>query len=202
MPDPDPTVCPNCATPHGPDDVFCENCGYDFLTGSLPQDQGLRPGVPDGMANAAPAAAGGPDAGVEMLVIEVVVDAGYFASVVADGQLDLPDPIPSKQVIEVPGSEAHIGRTSASRNVHPDLDLAALTGDPAVSTRHAVIRLIDDAVTVTDVGSTNGTTLGLSESELSESEQPESETIAPNSAVRVPAGTSIFVGAWTRLTVL
>ncbi len=26
--------CDNCDTPCGPDDVFCENCGYDFITGS------------------------------------------------------------------------------------------------------------------------------------------------------------------------
>ena len=30
------TACANCGEPHGPDDVFCEACGFDFLTGSLP----------------------------------------------------------------------------------------------------------------------------------------------------------------------
>ncbi len=32
-----PVVCPNCQTPNVADALFCEACGYDFTTGTLPQ---------------------------------------------------------------------------------------------------------------------------------------------------------------------
>ncbi|MBF4461492.1 MULTISPECIES: FHA domain-containing protein [unclassified Rathayibacter] len=32
-----PSVCPNCSYPHEAEALFCENCGYDFTTGSLPE---------------------------------------------------------------------------------------------------------------------------------------------------------------------
>lgn len=32
-----PVVCPNCQTPNVADALFCEACGYDFTTGSLPE---------------------------------------------------------------------------------------------------------------------------------------------------------------------
>ena len=34
--------CPNCSTPNAPDALFCETCGYDFTTGTMP-----RPLAPD-----------------------------------------------------------------------------------------------------------------------------------------------------------
>ena len=39
----EPITCPNCSFPNLPDALFCENCGYDFTTGSLPEpDPELR----------------------------------------------------------------------------------------------------------------------------------------------------------------
>lgn len=35
--DPDGTVCPNCSATNPPNALFCEACGYDFTTGSLPR---------------------------------------------------------------------------------------------------------------------------------------------------------------------
>ncbi|QHC56382.1 pSer/pThr/pTyr-binding forkhead associated (FHA) protein [Rathayibacter tanaceti] len=32
-----PSVCPHCSFPNEPGALFCENCGYDFTTGSLPE---------------------------------------------------------------------------------------------------------------------------------------------------------------------
>jgi len=31
-------ICPNCQAPNSPDALFCEACGYDFTTGTLPRD--------------------------------------------------------------------------------------------------------------------------------------------------------------------
>ncbi len=265
--------CQNCDVPYGPDDMFCENCGYDFITGSLPVEGGGPvppapsnpkpgssaaapggdpagqgavgdagrdvtgelaagaaggPGVggppsildgPGELSGAGPAAAdpdadpdgaapgravagaaiegGGPGAGpvpeVHRLRMSVAVDRGFFDEVVNDGEIDFPDPAPADQELDLPGTELHIGRTSESRAIHPDIDVAALTEDQAVSSRHAILRVANDgSLTIVDVGSTNGTFL----------DAVDSEAITHGVPMEVKPGVPIFVGAWTRLTVL
>jgi hypothetical protein len=245
--------CENCNTAYGPDDMFCENCGYDFVTGSLPADAAVvgspavgsvPPGVgappaapsvlsPDGPpAESAISGSGSPGSGspgsgpaeategdagnggsgetdrgsdakakpsddpmpddVPRLRILISADRAYFDEVVNDGEIDFPDPPPAETELELAGTELHIGRTSESRAIHPDIDVAELTGDQAVSSRHAVLRAADGGYTIVDVGSTNGTFLAT----------VDSEAITQGVAVEVEAGTPIFVGAWTRITVL
>lgn len=38
--------CPNCTTTNVADALFCENCGYDFTTGTLPASQADAPATP------------------------------------------------------------------------------------------------------------------------------------------------------------
>lgn len=250
--------CNNCNTAYGPDDMFCENCGYDFITGSLPSDAaaaGVAPAAPTPPGVGAPPAApsvlspavspprspgaeaeevsaevveategGAADGGtgddgtageetageeasstgpapsaiaapaeVPRLRIVVSADRAYFDEVVNDGEIDFPDPAPGETELELAGTELHIGRTSESRAIHPDIDVAELTGDQAVSSRHAVLRVADDGgYTIVDVGSTNGTFLAT----------VDSDAITQGVPVEVPAGTPIFVGAWTRIVVV
>jgi len=317
--------CGNCAADHGPDDIFCENCGYDFITGSLPgagetasplaAPPGVapKPAVPDGFTPPAPdesvaaspdvaptppaatvaeppapptppssppevpvpptpiplpeaeaptpfvpglspspnveassgsgsmAASGvdvaadggaapapepasapqepdaastaspeetlGPDsaaigssrpAGILTLgsaiefSIEVVADSDYFEAVVSEGELEFPQPTPEKVRLTLMSNELHIGRTSESRAIHPDIDVADLTGDPAVSSRHAVIRVgVNDEVTVTDIGSTNGTFVGSF----------ESPPISAGDPLEIGSRAELYVGAWTKLLI-
>lgn len=218
--------CDNCGVGYGADDIFCENCGYDFITGSLPSgDESVTPPIvvptpaapPEAPAAADPATGdapvtagdpaqeaasnGGavldPTSGPAVAVgarVTVAIDAdrSYFDAVVSEGELNFPDPAPSSKEIELASEEVHVGRTSESRAIHPDLDISDLTGDPAVSSRHAVIRVGDDgAITVTDIGSTNGTFVG----------EPDSEAIEVGTAIAVDPGTPIFVGAWTKLVI-
>lgn len=222
--------CQNCNVSYGPDDMFCENCGYDFITGSLPVDAGApsaaapaspsappappsildeessespagersitgpettppAPGEAGDLAGQAPVGAGD----VPRLRIVVAVDQGFFDQVVNDGEIDFPDPVPADQELALAGAELHIGRTSDSRAIHPDIDVADLTGDQAVSSRHAVLRVANDgAFTIVDVGSTNGTFL----------DAVDSEAIVHGVPMEVKPGVPIFVGAWTRLTIL
>lgn len=212
----DTQKCDNCDTPVGPDDMFCENCGYDFITGSLPDGRQTGSGAVDdgsagdpsadrgtddaepvlGTVGAAPSVldpvgAGEDDAPGRVRVV-IEADRDYFRQVVNDGEIDFPDPVPKPAELDLVGSEVHIGRTSESRAIHPDIDVDDLTGDQAVSSRHAVLRAADGGYTITDVGSTNGTFLGAI----------DSEAIAPGTPVDVEAGTPIYVGAWTRLTIL
>ncbi len=252
--------CQNCQVAYGPDDMFCENCGYDFITGSLPVDASLAPapssagvapvpGPPpaSGKPAAGSSSSGKPEAGssgaelpvapsvlnaegglnsdgadagdkaeassgtanpeseaeaggghglsgdVPRLTIVISVDREYFDAVVNDGEIDFPDPVPADQELELAGSELHIGRTSDSRAIHPDIDVAAITGDQAVSSRHAVLRVANDgSYTIVDVGSTNGTFL----------DSVDSEAITHGVPIEVKPGQALYVGAWTKLSIL
>ena len=192
--------CNNCGVGHGQDDIFCENCGYDFITGSLPgpsEQLGKSVGsIFDEPRGGDPPA---PSIGsifertpLPTVVVNVEADRRYFDTVVSEGELTFPDPQPAAQTIELTGPEIHIGRTSQSKAIHPDIDVAALTGDPAVSSRHAVIRIDPSgAMSVTDIGSTNGTYL----------DSPAGPSIAPGQPMALAHDASIFVGAWTRVTI-
>ena len=210
MSDPARPVCSHCGVGHHFDDVFCESCGYDFITGSLPDDAGegamvppgavmVPPGavmVPPGAVMVPPGAVMVPPGAVTVpeveTMVEVAVDVDYFEVVVRGGELELPQPIPSPISVAVSGREVHIGRTSASRNIHPDVDVGELTGDPAVSSRHAVVRVnADGSLSITDVGSTNGTTIS----------SPSASLLVADTPTTLDVGQPVFLGAWTRLTV-
>lgn len=237
--------CANCDVAYGPDDMFCENCGYDFITGSLPAGDGVgaapaasfspprpaygaapsagssssgsAPSAPSSSAAATVAPApvdqadgSGPPsildpgevgsgleaplaADVPRLRVAIEADRSFFDAMVTDDEIDFPDPPPRHQELTLAGAELHIGRTSDSRAIHPDIDVADLTGDQAVSSRHAVLRVANDgSLTITDVGSTNGTFL----------DDVESERITDGVPIGVAPGVAIYVGAWTRLTIL
>lgn len=227
-------ICQNCSVSHGPDDMFCENCGYDFITGSLPVDgemaaspppvapsvldegeesgsAGAASGEATGDAESAGAAAGGAEAAaagvagvagspeaespagdVPRVTLTISVDKEFFDQVVNDGEIDFPDPVPADQELVLAGAELHIGRTSDSRAIHPDIDVADLTGDQAVSSRHAVLRVANDGTyTIVDVGSTNGTFL----------DEVDSDAVDHGIPIAVKPGMPIYVGAWTRLTI-
>ncbi|MCP3989169.1 MAG: FHA domain-containing protein [Actinomycetia bacterium] len=199
--------CENCGVNHGPDDIFCENCGYDFITGSLPgpNEQFSPPAAaqspeerfggalfPDPPAvPGAPASARALTEQVTISVrVEISADQAYYASVVAEGELSFPQSIPPPVHVDLVGTEIHIGRASDSRAIHPDIDVADLTGDPAVSSRHAVVRgTADGTMTVTDVGSTNGTYVNSF----------SGSSIGVGQPIVIGPGVDVYVGAWTRL---
>ncbi len=210
--------CPNCGAAYGADDIFCESCGYDFITGSMPRPEEqfgeltppTPPTIPGGPDPAwpAPAAGGVPATGESSAVsaptttptpminglvrVEIAVDLAYFDAVVSEGELTFPDEPPAPQQLELAGPEIHIGRTSRSRAIHPDIDVAALTGDPAVSSRHAVLRVDPiGTMAVTDVGSTNGTYI----------DDYTGAPVTPGAANLLTPGGVIYLGAWTSLTV-
>jgi len=176
-------TCANCADPHDPDDTFCETCGYDFATGSLPD---ALPATP----STASAPAGQNGEPLPAVVAIVSADAIYFATAVeGDGadDLDFPDPVPPETRVPLTGAKVLIGRHSQSRGIYPEIDLASITEDPAVSGRHAMLHRADDGSwTISDLGSTNGTTV---------SGQP----IDPGVDIDLPLGTPILLGAWSRI---
>jgi pSer/pThr/pTyr-binding forkhead associated (FHA) protein len=75
--------------------------------------------------------------------------------------------------------------------VDPQIDLALHPADRGVSTQHAVLRLRETGLTITDIGSTNGTSLNGSDDRLPEGQETP-----------LADGDRIHVGAWTTITVL
>ena len=229
------TTCDNCGATCDPDDLFCESCGYDFVTGSVPEstdlprlvdpDAGSGPdsdsdggefddGDSDGgdsneggtkgtdtdtdtdgaapESSPVPSLVDGSSGAIPRVLVAISTDADYYAAMVTEGEVPLPDPRPPDHELELFGSELHIGRTSESRAVHPNIDIEALTGDPAVSTRHAVLRVANDGtMTITDVGSTNGTFV----------DDFNGEPVTQGIPVGLTDDSVVFLGAWTRLAV-
>lgn len=195
--------CDNCGASHSDDDIFCENCGYDFITGSLPRpDEGYpiaasplfgtpppetQPVQPDTRQWSTNASGSHPRL-LPLWTVSIGVDRSYYEEVVSQGELVFPDNFGAEMSIDIATTEVHIGRTSESRLISPDLDIGALTGDPAVSSRHAVISVgANGTMSVTDLGSTNGTFVG----------SIGSEALTIGVPVPIDPTTPVFLGAWT-----
>ncbi|MFT4988521.1 MAG: hypothetical protein ACI9BK_001294 [Acidimicrobiales bacterium] len=170
-------TCVNCGVPPHEHDVFCESCGYDFASGSLPEGAAELVDQADESA-AAP------------MHVKITVDPDFFAASVGDVDLSLPDPLPEQQIVPLAGIRILIGRTSTSRGIFPEIDVRALTDDPAVSSRHAMLeRDTKGNWTLTDLGSTNGTFLTTA----------ADAEIDAGVALSIAAGSSFYLGAWTRI---
>ena len=179
----DRDACPHCTAPLAPGSRFCEVCGYDPATGSLPHMYApeVRPAAP-------PPAAPSRPPGTGTLVAVITADRPYY-----DGneisEVAFPVGVPAR-VIELRPGAASIGRRSQSRGTNPVVDLAGPPEDPAVSHTHASLIPDDDGNwALVDHGSTNGTY-------LNESPRP----VPANSPRPVRPGDRIYVGAWTKIT--
>lgn len=160
--------CPACgASVSG---RFCETCGHDS---ALP----------------APAT---PVQGTVSWTAVVTADREFYDRVVARGgpdTVDFPQFFPERR-IALQNDTALIGRHNRDQGVTPEVDLGLQPSDRGVSTQHAVLRIRDTGPTITDLGSTNGTSLNDSEDLLSEGvETPLAD------------GDRIHVGAWTTITI-
>jgi pSer/pThr/pTyr-binding forkhead associated (FHA) protein len=83
------------------------------------------------------------------------------------------------------GTRVRIGRSSASRDLKPEIDLAGLHADPGISRQHAVlIARPDDTWAVVDSGSANGTLLNGRKIEVGDE-------------IPLRDGDRINLGAWT-----
>ena len=205
--------CPNCSTPNADDALFCENCGYDFTTGTMPRP--LTPPdpvvAPDAAGDAAPAAPDAPaaadadaDSGAEgtaapaapeastnpfTFVAEVWIDPAWYEA------QESPDPMPSPGLPEVVGLRSTsnlIGRVSRSRNIHPEIDCGS---DSGVSRRQTQLTTDGTRWWVEDLESANGTFVGAASGALPEDPIPvgAKRELAPDDR--------IYVGAWTRIVV-
>ena len=106
-----------------------------------------------------------------------------------------PRPVPSAgppRTVVLTGRSALVGRPSASRNIHPDVDCADDTG---VSRRHAQLTTDGSRFYVEDLESANGTFVAPSGGPLPK------DPVAVGPKHELGADDRVYVGAWTRLVV-
>ncbi len=187
-----PQTCASCGTENAADALFCESCGYDFTTGAMP-----RVPAPPSALDLDPAPAAGTAASPAPLapgvalewVAEVWVDPDWYA------QQDSADPCPSPGLpVVVPLSVRSllVGRTSRSRNIHPEVDCGA---DVGVSRRQAQLTTDGSRWWVEDLRSANGTYVGPASGPL------PTEPLVPGQRRELAEDDRVYVGACTRLVV-
>lgn len=180
--DPAGNPCPHCQAANSPDALFCEACGYDFTTGSMPRR--VEPPV------SAPPATGNISPTLETAwVAEVWVDPDWYAD------QESTDPLPSPgvpTVVPLRNTSILVGRTSRSRNIDPDIDLGSDTG---ISRRHAQLTTDGSRWWVEDLGSSNGTYVGGALDALPKT------PVTPGQKQEVSSGDRIYLGAWTRIVI-
>ena len=160
--------CPTCQTSRVAGDQFCENCGYDFEAG-MPSVTSSQP--------------------PRTWELVVTADRAYYERFSADG-VEFPPRYPPRS-FRLEGEEIQIGRRSASRGVHPEIDLSGAPEDPGISRLHALlVRSDGGCYALVDLGSTNGTMLN-----------GEKEPVAVKVPVPLADGDRIHLGAWTTMTI-
>lgn len=183
-PGPATQACPNCNESAAADALFCENCGYDFTTGTMP-----RPA--SSLDLSAPPVPPVPPAPTQTAdwVVERWVDPDWYAVQQSD------DPCPSPGlpvVIPLVEKSVLIGRPSRSRGISPEIDCGDDTG---VSRRQAQLTTDGQRWWVEDLQSSNGTYVASAAGPLPE------DPIAPGQRQELNPDDRVYVGAWTRLVV-
>jgi hypothetical protein len=185
-------TCPNCATVNLPDALFCENCGYDFTTGTMPRPLVLPTEAPAGeAAEGVPGGNGSAPAAAETFdwVAEVWIDPAWYEA------QESPDPMPSPglpTVVPLRGRSLLVGRTSKSRNIHPAVDCES---DSGVSRRQAQLTTDGQRWWVEDLESANGTFVAPASAPLPDSPIPVGVK------QELAADDRVYLGAWTRLVI-
>ncbi|KRC54899.1 MULTISPECIES: FHA domain-containing protein [unclassified Nocardioides] len=206
-PAPATTACPNCQASNPPNALFCEACGYDFTTGSMPRPV-TPPTIESVLDLGAPSSGAAADAGASPAATGPVAPATPVAPPLTDGWVaevwidpdwyadqESIDPLPSAGVpVVVPlrTTSILVGRTSRSRGIHPDIDLGA---DNGISRRHCQLTTDGTRWWVEDLGSSNGSYLGSALGPLPKTPVPpgEKREIGPDDRV--------YLGAWTRIVI-
>ena len=122
-------------------------------------------------------------------VVEMWVDPDWYAVQQTDEacpSAGVPD------IVVVRRNVVLIGRPSGSLGVRPDVDAGA---DSAVSRRHAQLTSDGTRWWIEDLGSSNGTFVGVVGDPL------PTEPLPPGQRVEIDRDDRIYVGAWTRLVI-
>ncbi len=121
----------------------------------------------------------------------VTADKDYYKRVIARGgpdTVEFPEVFPERRITLQ--RSTLIGRNNRKQGVEPGIDLGIHPVDRGVSTQHAVLQIRESGLTITDLGSTNGTTVNESDDLLGNGQETP-----------LVDGDRIHVGAWTTITV-
>jgi FHA domain/Double zinc ribbon len=185
--------CPNCGSPNVADALFCEACGYDFTTGTMPRptaaadpnEQQTPPQPSTQPEETTPRTSPTPFD----WVAEVWIDPAWYEA------QESPDPLPSAglpDIVPLRATSVLVGRTSNSRNIHPDIDCDPDTG---VSRRQCQLTTDGTRWWVEDLDSANGTFVGSAAGAIPENPIPVGAKRELNPDDR------LYIGAWTRLVI-
>ncbi|WP_265523156.1 FHA domain-containing protein [Oerskovia flava] len=130
-----------------------------------------------------------PSASDDQWVVEVWIDPDWYAAQKPE------DPMPSAGLpglVVLRERSVLVGRPSASRGIHPQVDCGADTG---VSRRHCQLNTDGLRWWVEDLQSANGTFLSPAGEAL------PTDPVPPGQRREVEDGDRIYLGAWTRLVI-
>lgn len=178
-------TCPACGAPSA--GRFCEVCGHDS---ALPAPPAAEPTVESELVAVPQESVPLPPGWVAV----VTADREFYERVLARkgpdaDQVDFPGWFPERR-IPLSGTEILIGKRSVSQGLTPDIDLSIAPADAGVSRAHAMLRVRPDGLSITDLGSTNGTSLNGSE-----------DLIPARVEVPLQEGDRIHLGGWTTIVV-
>jgi hypothetical protein len=197
-PQPGRQPCPNCEADNSVDALFCESCGYDFTTGTMPRPLGgtASQTMPSPTHSAPAPTPLSPAVGTDTQpassfdwVAEVWIDPAWYEA------QQSPDPMPSPGLpVVLPLREKSIlvGRISHSRNIHPQIDCEP---DSGVSRRQTQLTTDGTRWWVEDLDSANGTFVAAATDPI------PSNPIPVGVKQELAADDRIYVGAWTRIVI-
>jgi pSer/pThr/pTyr-binding forkhead associated (FHA) protein len=137
-------ICPNCQHEEMPGSLFCNECGAQLVIPETPTTQNIQR-IPTDLLSV-------------RLKPEVSLPQKQSATmfVIADVSLHLVD---SGEMVRLAGqTEFTIGRTAEGQPILPDVDLSRFEAyAQGVSRLHASIKIFNQRVVITDLGSSNGT---------------------------------------------
>jgi hypothetical protein len=174
--------------------LFCEACGYDFTTGTMPRaatsaDPNEQQAAADISSQAEKPGPDIPPSNSFDWVAEVWIDPAWYEA------QESPDRLPSAglpEIVPLRATSVLVGRSSKSRNIHPEIDCDPDTG---VSRRQCQLTTDGTRWWVEDLDSANGTFVGSAAGALPEDPIPVGVKRELNSDER------LYIGAWTRLVI-
>ena len=195
--DPDRTRTEGRLMPTCPDGHATDASDYCSVCGAVQVRTARMPGAARDHGRSVSRAArfGAPGASRSPMPVEwtavVTADKDYYKRVIARGgpdTVEFPEVFPERRIILQ--RSTLIGRNNRKQGVEPGIDLGIHPVDRGVSTQHAVLQIRESGLTITDLGSTNGTTVNESDDLLGNGQETP-----------LVDGDRIHVGAWTTITV-
>ena len=136
-------ICPNCHHEELPGSLFCSECGAQLVVSETPTTQHIQRNPSDILAVKPPTQSAAVSQ-VSSTAQDVVVSLHL---------------VESGQILHLAGqTEFTIGRTAEGQPILPDVDLSQYEAyAQGVSRLHAAMKIHNQRVVITDLGSSNGT---------------------------------------------